>query len=133
MTMAIRDVPRSEWRAFLADFSRGHAAWLGTVSGLVAGAPVTHIESVPLKSVTLDSDPSGPVLRMAFRNGISLCAVQPCRMRVQTEDGAERALEVETAEGGLIRLAFRAVALPEQLDGVAPGELIDVPDEHLTT
>jgi hypothetical protein len=45
-------------------------------------------------------------------------------VRVQTDDGAERALEVETADGGFIRLAFRATALPEQLDGVAAGELM---------
>jgi erythromycin esterase-like protein len=133
MIMALREVPQSEWRAFLAEFSRGHAAWLGTVSGLVAGTPVTHIDSVPLKSVTLESDPSGSVLRMTFMNGISLCAVQPSRLRVQTDDGAERALEVETAEGGLMRLAFRAVALPEQLDGVAPGEVADAPDERRFT
>jgi hypothetical protein len=40
-------------------------------------------------------------------------------------DGAECALEVDTAEGAFIRLAFRATALPEQLDGIAPGEMAD--------
>jgi hypothetical protein len=122
--MTIRDVPRCEWPAFLEGFSHEHCAWIGTMHGLVGGAPVTHIPSVALKSVTLDSEASGPVLRIVFVNGISLCAAQPCALRVQTDDGAERALEVETADGGFIRLAFRATALPEQLDGVAPGELI---------
>jgi hypothetical protein len=122
--MTVRDVPRCEWPAFLEGFSREHCAWIGTINGLVGGAPVTHIPSVALKSVTLDTGASGPLLRMTFINGISLCAVQPCRVRVQTDDRAERALEIETADGGFIRLAFRAAALPEQLDGVAPGELI---------
>jgi hypothetical protein len=124
MTMAIRDVPQSEWRSFLEWFSRRHCAWLGTFHGLVGGAPVTRIPSVGLKSVMLESGASGSILRITFVNGLSSCAVRPCLMRVQTDDGAERALEAETVDGGFIRFAFRASALPEQLDGVAPGELI---------
>jgi hypothetical protein len=122
--MSVRDVPRCEWPAFLEGFSRRHCAWIGAIHGLVGGAPVTHIPSVTLKSVTLDSEVSDRVLRIMFVNGISLCAAQPSVLRVQTDDGADRALEVETADGGFIRLAFRAAALPEQLDGMAPGELI---------
>jgi hypothetical protein len=45
-------------------------------------------------------------------------------MRVQSEDRGDRALEAETADGVFIRLAFRAPAFPEQLDGLAPAELI---------
>jgi hypothetical protein len=122
--MTVRDVPRGEWPAFLEGFSREHRAWIGTIHGLVGGAPITHIPAVALKSVTLDSGVSGSILRIMFVNGISLCAAQPSVLRVETEDGAERALEVETADGGFIRLAFRATALPEELDGVVPGDLI---------
>ena len=122
--MTVRDVPQSEWRSFLDGFSREHCAWIGTIHGLVGGAPVTRVPSTALKSVTLESGASGPLLRITFVNGLSLCAVQPCALRVQSDDGAERALEVDTADGGFIRMAFRATALPEQLDGVAPRELI---------
>jgi hypothetical protein len=122
--MTIQDLPRCEWGSFLEGFSRDHRAWIGTIRGLVAGAPVTRIPSAALKSVTLESGASGPIVRITFVNGVSLCAVQPCVLRVQTDDGVERALEVETADGDLIRLAFRATALPEQLDGIAPGELM---------
>jgi hypothetical protein len=117
-------VPRCEWPSFLEGFGRQHRAWFGTIHGLVAGAPITHITSVALKCVTLESGAPGPILRITFVNGVSLCALRPCVVRVQTDDGAERALEVETAEGGFIRLAFRATALPEQLDGIVPGELM---------
>jgi hypothetical protein len=41
------------------------------------------------------------------------------------EDGAERALEIDAAEGTFVRLAFRATARPEELDGMAPAELAD--------
>jgi hypothetical protein len=122
--MTVRDVPRSEWGSFLGGFSRGHRAWIGTIHGLVGGMLVTRVPSAALKAATLENGDSGPILRMTFLNGVSLCAVRPCVVRVQTDDGAERALEVETADGGFIRLAFRATALPEQLDGVAAGELM---------
>lgn len=122
--MAVQEVPRSQWRSFLERFSREHCAWIGTIHGFVAAVPVTHIPSVVLRSATLESGASGPILRITFANGISLCTVQPCVVRVQTGDGAERALEVETAEGVFLRLAFRATALPERLDGLAPGELM---------
>jgi hypothetical protein len=62
--------------------------------------------------------------RFEFLNGApSLCARRPCALRIQqTDAGAVQALEIETLEGQFVRLAFRAVALPEQLDGLAPGE-----------
>ena len=88
------------------------------------GTPVTRVPCAALKSVTLEDGVSGPVLRVTFINGVSLCAVRPCAMRVQQmSNGAECAVEVDTADAGFIRLAFRATALPEQLDGMAPGEL----------
>jgi hypothetical protein len=92
--------------------------------GLVGRTMVTHIPSVALKSVMLESGASGPIVRVTFINGVSLCVARPCVVRVQADDGAERALEVETTDCGFIRLAFRATVLPEQLDGVVPLELI---------
>jgi hypothetical protein len=45
-------------------------------------------------------------------------------VRVQrTSDGAERALEIETVDGAFVRVAFRATVPPDQLDGIAPGEI----------
>jgi hypothetical protein len=45
-------------------------------------------------------------------------------VRVQeADDGAEWALEVDAADDVFVRMAFRATALPEQLDGLAPGEV----------
>ena len=122
--MTLRNVPQSEWPVFFERFSRQHAGWRASLHGLVAGTPVTRIPSIALRSISIERAASGLVLRLEFVNGVSLCALQPCVVRVQTDDGAARALEVEMAHRGFIRLAFRATALPEQLDGVAPGELI---------
>jgi hypothetical protein len=40
----------------------------------------------------------------------------------QTDVCVDQALEFDVPDGQFIRPAFRATALPEQLDGLAPGE-----------
>ena len=122
--MTIHDIPPSAWRPFLERFSREHRAWLATVYGLEQGTPVRLVRSVAIRSVTLEESGSDRLLRITFGDGISLCVPHPCAVRVQrTSDGAECALEVDTLDGAFVRVAFRAIAAPEQLDGVAPGEV----------
>ena len=121
--MMIHDVPRTEWPEFLERFNRQHRAWLATIHGMEHGLPVTRVPSVPIKAVTLVNELADDTLRLTLGNGISLCAPRPRALRVQeTEEGSERALEIETLEGALIRIAFRAAARPDQLDGLSPGE-----------
>jgi hypothetical protein len=122
--VTIRDVPPYEWPSFFDRFSRVHRAWRATVHGVEHGRPVTCVPSAAIESVALEHRVPDQILRLTFANGISLCALRPCRLRVQeADDGAEWALEVDTAYGAFIRMAFRATALPEQLDGIAPGEI----------
>ena len=122
--MTVRDVPRSEWRSFLERFTREHRAWLATIHGIERGVVVTRVPSEAIKSVALEHHVPGAIVRLTFVNGVSLCAPRPSAVRVQeTEDGAECALEVDTVDGAFTRLAFRATALPEQLDGIAPNEV----------
>lgn len=119
----IRSVPDGEWCSFLEHFSREHHGWRATIHGIEGRVPVTCVPSTAVESVTLDTRATHPVLRLTFGNGLSLCAAQPRDVRVQsTDDGVASALEVETADEGFIRLAFRATALPEELDGMAPAE-----------
>lgn len=122
--MTIREIPHAEWPAFLERFSRRHRAWLATIHGVEQGMPVTRVPSVALGNVTVEQDAQGQMVRLTFRDGVSLCAVRPSAVRVQqTDDGLEGALEIEAVDGVFVRVAFRATARPEQLDGVAPGEL----------
>ena len=117
-------VPAVEWCVFLERFGRRHRGWLGTVHGVEEDLPVTRMASERLESVSLERSGFDHLVRLTFANGISLCAPQARAVRVQRSDeGAEAALEVDTAAGAFIRLAFRATALPDQLDGVAPVEL----------
>jgi hypothetical protein len=118
------DVPAVEWSGFFERFSRRHRGWLATIHGVAREVPLTKIPSEPLESVALERCDSDYLARVTLANGITLCAPRLRAVRVQqTDEGAEAALEVETAAGGFIRLAFRRTVMPEQLDGVAPGEL----------
>jgi hypothetical protein len=124
----VRAIPAVEWPAFLERFGRRHRAWLATVHGVECGIPVTRAASVPLESVSLERRDQDYLVRVTFGKGASLCAPRPRAVRVQhTDDGAEWALEVETADDALVRLAFRATALPDQLDGLVPAELNRLP------
>ncbi len=128
--MSMREIPEAQWQEFLAQFSRGHRAWLATVDQVHAGAP-GYIEAVerPLSSVTAavsarrvvgieirfqeDSHALGPIRIDA-----------PTRVRVdETAEDAARGLEIHDANGECTRIRFRAAPLPEALDGIAPGEL----------
>lgn len=121
--MSIRNVPPSDWRSFFERFSRAHRAWVATIHGIERGVAVTRVPSEAIKSIAFDQHVPDAIVRLTFLNGVSLCAPRPSAVRVQEKDGADCALEVDTADGAFVRLAFRATALPEQLDGMAPGEM----------
>lgn len=122
--LSVSVIPAVEWQSFLERFGRRHRGWLATVHGVERGMPVTRAVSVPIESVTLERREGDDIVRVTFVNRGSLCAPRPRAIRVQlTDEGAEWALEVDTADDAFIRLAFRATALPDQLDGLVPGEL----------
>jgi hypothetical protein len=126
----VRDIPESEWREFLTQFSGGHRAWLATVdrAAVAARGQVTAIER-PLGSVLPDiSDGRIVGIEIRFqadpqaRDSIRINA--PVRLRVdETPEGVARGLEIQDESGGCTRIRFRAAPLPEALDGIAPGEL----------
>ena len=123
--MNMRDVPVSEWSSFLERFGRAHRAWLTTTHCVAADTPVTRARFAALESVTLERHAPDDVVRLGFLDGPSLCVRRPRIVRIeQTNSGAEHALEIETVDGMFVRVAFRATALPEQLDGLAPGEAL---------
>jgi hypothetical protein len=117
----IHEVPAADWCLFLEGISRAHRAWLATIHVVDTGGAVTRRMQVRLKSATHVFDAA---LFEFMDDGQSFCARHPCALRLQeTNIGAVQALEIETLEGQFVRLAFRATALPEQLDGLAPGEV----------
>jgi hypothetical protein len=117
----IRDVPAGEWGSFLEPFGLEHRAWLATVHVVDARGTVTRSARIPLKSAAASAD---AVTLEFIGDAHSLSAHRPCALRIQETDiGLVQALEIDGSDGQFIRLAFRATALPEQLDGLAPEEL----------
>jgi hypothetical protein len=116
----IREVAAGEWRPCLERFSCEHRAWLATVPVVDAKGTVTRRAQVPLKSAAASAD----AVELEFlHEAHSLYAHNPSGLRIQQTDiGLVQALEIDGSDGQLIRLAFRATAMPEQLDGLAPGE-----------
>ena len=122
-------IPLHDWQSFLAGFSRAHRAWLTTVERLCAGQP-SHVEgaSRPLDKVTPIGAPGGHfAIEVRFQDAaepVTVLVRQPTALRLEdTADGAEQGLDIEDSEGTCTRVRFRATALPETLDGMAPGEI----------
>jgi hypothetical protein len=119
-----RIVPKSEWRDVFARFTRQYRAALGSVHDVAAGEPTLVAQGVPLQSIRLEDGSAGDVVRLSFLDGPCLQVEHPRTLRLEeTERGAVWALEIDSAPTKLLRLAFRAAPLPEELDGMAPSEL----------
>ena len=128
--MSVREIPESQWQDFLAQFSRGHRAWLATVDRVHVGAP-SHVDAIerPLGSVTPHVSARRVVgIEIRFQEDSQLREPiridAPVTIRVdETAEGVARGLEIQDGDGESTRIRFRAAPLPEALDGIAPGEL----------
>ena len=114
-----REIPRQEWPQFLASFGRRHRSWLATIEEWPREAPErTRAVDQPLES--LDAEDGAIAIRLG--NGEVLRVEAPQALRIDvTERGEELGFDLDTARG-VTRLRFRAAALPEELDGIAPSE-----------
>lgn len=131
--MSVHDVPRSRWADVLEQFSRGHRGWLASVVTVRPGPElVSHTDWRPLESVTVAQAGGRPTaVRVRFQGGPTVFVKSPRTLGVdRRDDGAERALEIDAGEAEFVRIAFRATALPEEVDGIAPAELVG-PDERV--
>ena len=122
--MSIHDVPRFRWADALEEFSRGHRGWLASVATVGPGPVLlSHTGWRPLESVIVTQTGS---VRVGFHGGPTVLVEAPRTLGVdRRDDGAERALEVDSAGAEFVRVTFRATALPEALDGIAPAELVE--------
>ena len=126
--MSVHDVPRSRWADVLEQFSRGHRGWLVRLLTVRSGAELASCTDWhPLESVTpaLTGERTTAIC-VKLQGGPTVCVRAPRTLGVdRRDDGAERALEIDAAEGEFVRIAFRATALPEEVDGIAPTELVE--------
>ena len=123
--METQEIPRSEWRSFFEVFSRQHEGWLATLEifGQEIGAQAEHGE-LPLESITLTpvvgkSEAITINLGKVPKDHVKNTVIEPTHVwLVQTSEGANAALEIESADETKTLLRFRSPVLPELVDGV---------------
>ena len=114
-----REITRKDWAEFLESFGRRHRSWLASVEEWPREAPErTRAVDQPLESLGAEDG----AIAIHLGGGEVLRVEAPRALRVDvTARGEELGLDLDTARG-VTRLRFRAAALPEELDGIAPSE-----------
>ena len=119
--------PDSRWADVLGRLSASHR---GRLASMFTGSPgpelMSHTDWRPLESVVLTRNGGRRAVRITFQGWPEACVDGPRALAVgRARDGAERALEIDAAGGVFVRIRFRATALPDQVDGIAPAELAE--------
>jgi Family of unknown function (DUF5335) len=123
--METQEIPPADWQVFFDSFSRQHEAWLATLE--VFGADIGAQEEareLPFTGITLESDLSGTKtitidLGELAGDHISHSIREPTHVWLRkTREGADEALEIESADDNKTLLRFRSAVLPEMVDGV---------------
>ena len=123
--MPTQEIPRDEWSAFFDSFSRQHEGWLATVEvfGDDLGAQVEARE-LRLEGITADlkgsnEDAISIMVGETPDDHVTHTITAPSHVRLeQTQEGANEALQIESASGATTLLRFRSAVLPEMVDGV---------------
>jgi uncharacterized protein DUF5335 len=124
--MQTRQIPKSEWPAFLDVFSRQHEGWLVKLEILSPelGAQ-TAGERLVLEGLTDEWDEvkGNTITIMAGskpEGHITHSITRPTDISVeQTDEGADAALSIKGEDGTTALLSFRSAVLPELVDAVA--------------
>lgn len=123
--MRTLEIPREAWVNRLNEFTIIHEGWLVSldVLGPEIGAQ-PEVDNLPLLGVSADRvNHDGTVAVSVSRSATEhfthvIHAVTRIYIE-RTDDGADAALQIESADGSTTILRFRAAALPETVDGIA--------------
>jgi hypothetical protein len=123
--MATKEIPREEWTRFLDTFSRQHEGWLATLEifGTEIGAQ-QEARDLPLEGITATSadDESQSIsinLGNTAEDHVTHTITEPTRLWLeQTSEGANAALEIESADKVKTLLRFRSALPADMVDGV---------------
>lgn len=123
--MQTRQIPKSEWPAFLDRFSRQHEGWLVKLEILNPdlGAQVQETGLV-LEGLTDEWDEAEGNTIMIMTGDepddhLTHPINHPTEMSLeQTDEGADVALSIKSADGTTALLSFRVAVLPETVDAL---------------
>jgi Family of unknown function (DUF5335) len=119
--MPNRQIPREEWSEFLAGFSRRHEGWLVSVRFLSPAVGwMVESHQLALQGVSSDREGSSISVHLGASPGPHVGHVisRPRDVWVEEEEGVEKGVEVESADGTKMLLEFRIAVPPEMVDGL---------------
>ena len=119
------EIPHEAWAARLNEFTAVHEGWLVSVDVLGELGAQTEINNLPLLGVSaVHVDHDGTIAISVARSAsehLTHMIEAVTRIYLQrTDDGADAAMELESADGTKTILRFRTSALPETVDGIVP-------------
>ena len=121
--MRTLEIPPEAWADRLGEFTAMHEGWLVSLDVLGDLGAQTVIDNLPLLGVSTDRVEHNRTIVISVARSASehfthiIEAAQ--RIYIQrADDGAEAALQVESADGTKTILRFRATVLPESVDGI---------------
>ncbi|HEU4510829.1 MAG TPA: DUF5335 family protein [Pyrinomonadaceae bacterium] len=124
--MRTRQIPKTEWPAFLDRFSRQHEGWLVKLEILSPELGAQLEESgLALQGLTDEWDEveGNTIMIMAGKKAdahVTHSISNPTEVNLeQTHEGADVALSIKSADGTTALLSFRAAVLPETVDAMA--------------
>jgi hypothetical protein len=122
--MRTKQIPKNEWTEFLDIFSRQHQGWLVRLEILdpEIGAQIEET-GLALEGIAESDDAVGNTITIMAGNKPDEHVTHSIRLPTeisleQTEEGADVALSIKSAEGSTALLSFRAAVLPETVDAV---------------
>ena len=120
--MPTTEVPPNEWSLFFDSFSLRHEGWLVNLEVLdLADSPLKdEASALPLEGISADEKDGENIISISIgedgRNRLRHEIESPTSVRlVQTDDGADKALEI-TSRSGRTLLEFRIPARLDTLD-----------------
>ena len=124
--MKTKEIPRNEWQEFFNIFSRQHEGWLVTLEilGSEIGAQVEE-HGLPFEGIVDEENAvQGHEILMMFGakrdDHITHSISNPATVSLeQTDERADAALAIKSADGVTALLRFRSAVLPEMVDAVA--------------
>ena len=125
MIMPTREIPRDEWKTFLDTFSGQHEGWLVTLEVLAADMGAQQEASdLPLEGITAtatDNESQAIAINLGRtpKDHVTHTITEPTRLWLeQTSEGANAALEIESADEVKTLLRFRSTLPADMVDGV---------------
>lgn len=123
--MKTREISRSEWPEFFERFSRQHEGWLVTLEilGSQIGAQIEErelaLEGIVAEWDEVKGDEIAIMIGAKPDDHITHNISRATQVSLeQTDEGADVALAIKSADGVTALMRFRSAMLPDMVDGV---------------